>query len=273
MTIDNSILMAAKAISEAETILITAGAGMGVDSGLPDFRGNQGFWKIHPKYAEEGLTFADLANPVWFETLPSRAWGFYGYRYNLYRQTKPHCGFEILKKWQDSSINPGFVYTSNVDGHFQKAGFESERIFEVHGSINHLQCSAKCRGKIWPASDLKFDIDEVELLAMGTLPLCPDCGKIARPNILMFGDFDWLASRSEQQKKRYYQWRHSVASSKKVVIEIGAGFTVGGIRFTSNSFSGTLIRINPRDAQGPEGTISIAMPALAALTAIDEALR
>ena len=35
-------------INEAEAILITAGAGMGVDSGLPDFRGNEGFWNAYP---------------------------------------------------------------------------------------------------------------------------------------------------------------------------------------------------------------------------------
>ena len=43
-----AVQLAAEAIAEAETILITAGAGMGVDSGLPDFRGNQGFWNLHP---------------------------------------------------------------------------------------------------------------------------------------------------------------------------------------------------------------------------------
>lgn len=96
---DNNLLLTVTAIAGAEANLITAGAGIGVDSALPDFLGNQGFWSIHPRYAADGLTFRDLADPLWFEMHPERAWGFYGYRYNLYRRTEPHHGFELLKSW------------------------------------------------------------------------------------------------------------------------------------------------------------------------------
>jgi len=65
---------------------VTAGAGMGVDSGLPDFRGDQGFWRAYPPYAKVGLSFADLANPRWFDEAPSLAWGFCGHRLNLDRR-------------------------------------------------------------------------------------------------------------------------------------------------------------------------------------------
>src|SRR5438874_2311271 len=81
---------AAKAVASADALLIGAGAGMGVDSGLPDFRGNQGFWKAYPPYAARGLSFSALANPQWFTSDPAFAWGFYGHRLNLYRQTQPH---------------------------------------------------------------------------------------------------------------------------------------------------------------------------------------
>ncbi len=269
---DNNLLLAAAAIADAEAILITAGAGIGVDSGLPDFRGNQGFWRIHPRYAADGLTFRDLADPLWFETHPERAWGFYGYRYHLYRRTEPHHGFELLKNWQDRKSLPGFVYTSNVDGQFQKAGFVAGQVYECHGSIHYLQCGAACNGQIWPADDLQIEIEPDTLLATGRLPICPDCGELARPNILMFGDHDWLMHRANAQRQRFLQWQHSVADSKLVVIEIGAGTSLGGIRYTEQNLSAPLIRINPREAQGPEGTISLALPALNALTAIDALL-
>jgi NAD-dependent SIR2 family protein deacetylase len=269
---DNNIALAAKAIAEADTILITAGAGMGVDSGLPDFRGNQGFWNIHPHYAVEGLTFRDLADPLWFETHPERAWGFYGYRYQLYRHTVPHRGFSMLKRWQDSKPIPGFVYTSNVDGQFQKAGFAEDQIYECHGSIHHLQCCAACNQRIWAANNLQLNIAPNMLLASGALPTCPDCGEVARPNILMFGDPDWLADRTNEQRQRYQQWKQWVTDLKVVVIEIGAGSSVGGIRYTGQKLPGSLIRINPREPQGPVGTISLALSALAALTEIDAVL-
>ncbi len=268
----NAIQLAARAIAAAETILITAGAGIGVDSGLPDFRGNQGFWKIHPNYAEEGLTFSALANPRWFDTAPYRAWGFYGYRFQLYRNTQPHSGFQILKHWQNQATKPGFVITSNVDGHFQKAGFDSEQVYECHGSIQYLQCCTPCTRKLWKIDSLDFAIDPKNLLASGSLPICPECGEVARPNILMFGDYHWLANRADKQLENYYQWKESVEGCKQVTIEIGAGSSVGGIRNSSQNMPGTLIRINPREAEGPKNTISIPMTALAALEAIDAVL-
>ena len=90
---------AAQAISEAGALLITAGAGMGVDSGMPDFRGPEGFWRAYPAYRALGLRFEEMANPKWFGKDPELAWGFYGHRMTLYRATQPHAGFGILARW------------------------------------------------------------------------------------------------------------------------------------------------------------------------------
>jgi len=72
---------------------------MGVDSGLPDFRGNQGFWKAYPPLERLGISFVSMADPVWFTRDPELAWGFYGHRLGLYRATEPHAGFAVLKRW------------------------------------------------------------------------------------------------------------------------------------------------------------------------------
>ena len=102
---------------------------MGVDSGLPDFRGPQGFWKAYPAYEHLGLDFADLANPRWFSEDPELAWGFYGHRLHLYRNIAPHGGFEILWRWaQDRTTT---IFTSNVDGQFQKAGLHTRALFTM----------------------------------------------------------------------------------------------------------------------------------------------
>ena len=92
---------AASIVRGAEAFVITAGAGMGVDSGLPDFRGNKGFWNAYPAYARLGLSFVDCANPQHFSGDPSFGWGFYGHRTNLYRNTVPHEGFHVIRKWID----------------------------------------------------------------------------------------------------------------------------------------------------------------------------
>ncbi len=65
----------------ADALLIGAGACMGVDYGLPSFRGMQGFWSACPAY--QGCSFAELARPETFTADPELARGFYGHRLNL----------------------------------------------------------------------------------------------------------------------------------------------------------------------------------------------
>src|SRR5207245_5238982 len=96
LTTEAKLQQAAHALATADVLLIGAGAGMGVDSGLPDFRGTQGFWRAYPPYEKLGLDFASVANPRWFASDPELAWGFYGHRLNLYRSSRPHDGFRIL---------------------------------------------------------------------------------------------------------------------------------------------------------------------------------
>ena len=139
---------AADLIAQADGLIIAAGAGMGVDSGLPDFRGNQGFWRVYPALAEARIAFEEIACPDAFRDAPERAWGFYGHRLNLYRRTIPHAGFAVLKRWGLRLPRGAFVFTSNVDGQFQRAGFDSNQVCEVHGSIHHLQCVQGCDGRI-----------------------------------------------------------------------------------------------------------------------------
>jgi len=268
----NIINKAAEAISSADCLLIIAGAGMGVDSGLPDFRGNKGFWKVHPHFKKEGLSFQDLASPHWFFNDPKRAWGFYGHRHQLYKNTVPHDGFHILKKWCLSKATESFVYTSNVDGHFQKAGFSEQMVYECHGSINYFQCCLDCVNNIWHCPDVQFTINEALLLAEGKLPSCIHCGGIARPNILMFGDSYWISTRSGQQAQRFKQWKNSIKDKTVTIIELGAGVSGCSARWESQQTTGTLIRINPTDAEGNGNTLSIKSGALGALLAIDELL-
>jgi NAD-dependent SIR2 family protein deacetylase len=79
------LVAAAAAIREANAVLILSGAGLGVDSGLPDFRGKTGFWRAYPPMQKLGLEFAQMSTPHWFKTRPALAWGFFGHRYQLYK--------------------------------------------------------------------------------------------------------------------------------------------------------------------------------------------
>lgn len=260
---NKAIQQAAEEIRKAEALIITAGAGIGVDSGLPDFRGNEGFWKAYPPIEKLGISFVEMANPYWFDKNPSLAWAFYGHRLNLYRKTIPHSGFSDLLEIGKSKPYGYFVYTSNVDGQFQKAGFDEQRIEECHGSIHHFQCSSPCSTDIWNANKIKVDVDETIFKAQEPLPLCPKCGAIARPNILMFGDGYWLQNRTSEQSQKLRIWINQLVENKTktVIVEIGAGKAVATVRYKSRNLSETLnckiIRINPRDYEISRNNISI----------------
>ena len=238
-------------IKNADAVLITAGAGMGVDSGLPDFRGNEGFWRAYPVIAKLGHSFSAMANPEWFATNPKLAWAFYGHRLNLYRETVPHEGFTIIKELV-ASKKDYFIFTSNVDGQFQKAGFPEEKVYECHGSIHHFQCTTRCSQPIYSAKDEIVEVDMEKFEALN-IPKCINCGAVARPNILMFGDWGWKGSRSEEQNRRYHDFMSDVYDNnyKLVVIEIGAGTHIPTIRheseYIAKEMSSFVVRINPRE--------------------------
>jgi len=276
IALEESVNAAAAAITRAEALLIGAGAGMGVDSGLPDFRGTQGFWRAYPPYQKLGLDFVSLANPRWFASDPALAWGFYGHRLNLYRATTPHAGFETLLSWARRMPHGAFVFTSNVDGHFQRAGFDSECVAEVHGSVHWMQCVGHCGAGLFSADKYQVTVDEPTMRANEPLPACPFCGHLARPNILMFGDWDWDSSRSAEQQERLEKWLQSVLGRRLAVVECGAGTAIPTVRCFCKEMTtrahGTLIRINPREPAVPNGQISLATGALEGLQAINQRL-
>lgn len=267
---------AAKLLDEADALLVCAGAGMGVDSGLPDFRGDKGFWRAYPPYERLGLRFVELADPVHFRADPELAWGFYGHRLDLYRRTTPHAGFEVLLR-RGSALPGGVrVFTSNVDGQFFRAGFGADQVAECHGSIHHLQCTAPCSSDIWPADDVEVAVDPDTMRATSELPTCPRCGGLARPNILMFGDWEWVPDRSQEQVDRLTAWRRGLRGARLVVVEIGAGLAVPTVRRQAelaSAATGALIRINPHQPEVRHGRgVPLPLGALDALTALDAML-
>jgi len=275
-TLQFVIERAAAAIEEADALIILAGAGMGVDSGLPDYRGNAGLWKEHPYLKELGLTFERAANPELFANDPELAWRFYGQRQKLYRETKPHRGFDLLRQWGESKTHGYFVYTSNVDGHFQFAGYPSDRIVECHGNIHRHQCCEPCHDQVWLDT---LDEWESEKLS-DELPVfyCPECNKVARPNVMMFNDWDWIREPTAAQFARFEPWISMLQQERECVaiIEIGAGTTLPAVRYLSelllSTLTGRLIRINLREAEGSDDTLSIPLSSLEALERIEHTL-
>lgn len=273
------IARAADAIERATVLIFTSGAGMGVDSGLPDYRGTEGFYRAYPPYEKAGLTYMTIATPKWFTLDPTLIWGYLGHRIDLYRTTPPHEGYTIVRRWCERARGGHFAVTSNVDNQLQRAGFAEENVFEGHGSLFWAQCQHTCGVGIYAAHDTHVPWNEQTLRATGPAPSCPACRSPSRPNVLFFGDSGFDASRSQAQYDRLRAWLDramAAPGARLAVVECGAGTTVPNVRHFSElearRFGGTIVRINPREPQAPAGHVGIASGALETLRAIDARL-
>ena len=130
---------AAAWIAHADALLITAGAGTGVESGLPAFRGRRGLWKVYSALKHLNMDFSRISTEKAMRTAPRLAWGFYGHLLQRFRQTNPHAGFQILlrragrMKINDIPACPrcGHVARPNMllfdDYHWIKSTFAAQR--------------------------------------------------------------------------------------------------------------------------------------------------
>ncbi len=265
----------AETIINAKGLIISAGSGMSVDSGLPDFRGGKGFWDAYPHYKEQNIDFADVAN---FQNLlkdPATGWGFYGQRANLYRRLKPHRGYQMLLDWCARYNLESFVVTTNVDCQFQMAGFPEESILEMHGTVHHLQCTVPCCDAIWENTE-PIPVDEQTMQAL-EIPKCPHCGELARPNILMYEDHRWNYQRIGTQEQAFEKFLQERQNDPLVIIELGAGIWVPTLRLMSEKFGQQpnvrVIRVNPKENFITPPHFSCAGGALEVIEEIDQELR
>lgn len=259
-------LNAAKsAIEAADAMVILAGAGMGVDSGIPDFRGKSGVWTTYPFFKQENMSVYDIFVPKMFVEHPEAAWGLCGMGLKMFRETEPHALFPYLKEIAERMKNGYFVFTSNVDGQFQKAGFDSDSVFECHGSMHYVQTLSG--DKLISADTINVEVDEQTLMAK-TLPRNSD-GELLRPNVMLFDDHAWNMTRAEEQQNRYETWLEGLPrDAKLVIIEVGAGATIPTVRlqswdlkFRKNAF---FIQVNPdlNESEGSGADLSFNVGAL-----------
>ncbi len=251
-------------LRSADAIVVAAGAGMSADSGLPTFRGDGGFWNAYPALGRRGLAFTSVASPATFEREPRLAWGFYGHRLALYRDTPPHDGYRLLMDLALRAEHGAFVVTSNVDGHSRRAGFPGEAIWEMHGSIHRLQCLEACHAGTWSAAGFQPVVDAPECRLVGELPACPACGGLARPSVLMFNDWSWVCDAADAQERRFDAF--VARAARPVVLELGAGTAIPSLRRLSRRRGWPVVRVNADEAEVPEGEgVGLRMGALDAL--------
>lgn len=114
----------------------------------------------------------------------------------------PHQGFHLLKQLAEKLALPYFVFTSNVDGQFQKQVLIQTKFMSVMARSTIFNAQNLCQLTTWSANELTPEIDHQNCQWLGQLPLYLHCGKLSRPNILMFNDYAWVSQRHTQQARR-----------------------------------------------------------------------
>ncbi|MEM4377446.1 MAG: NAD-dependent deacylase [Candidatus Nitrosotenuis sp.] len=153
----------ARQIKDAQKIVFVTGAGISQESGIPTFRGKDGYWR---KYDPMQLATIDA-----FYENPKLVWEWYEDRRRNILAAQPnkgHYAIAELAKYKDV-----VVLTQNIDGLHQRAG--SKSVYELHGSIIRIKCTV---------CDYKDDITT----SFDVLPPKCRCGSMLRPDVVWFGE-------------------------------------------------------------------------------------
>lgn len=190
----------AELLTSAERPVVLTGAGISVPSGIPDFRSpGTGLWaNVDPM---------EVAHIDAWRRDPDRFWELYGQRFASLIDTRPNRAHEIVAELERRGLVRA-VITQNIDRLHRMAG--SERIVEVHGSIEWSRCM-QCGGRV--------TLERVmELLGAGDgAPECLACVAPLKPDVVLFGEMLPEAAMLVAQ---------TLAAEADLMIAIGSSLTV-----------------------------------------------
>lgn len=240
-----------KLIQNADVILIGAGAGLSASAGI-DYS-EESFQKNFPELvATYGMRDMYTSSFYEFDTEEER-WSYWAkhINYSLIAPPPLKAYKDLFKIIKDKNY---FVITTNVDGQFEKAGFDHNKIFEVQGSYGKMQCSVGCHNKLYDDITLvKKMLESGDNLRVDSnlVPMCPICQKKMEINIRK--DSFFVEDDHWHKLNRFYEkFIHDNIDKKLVLLELGVGFnTPGIIRFPFEQLvythdNITLIRINDK---------------------------
>lgn len=234
-------------LRSADAIVIGAGAGASIASGI-DYADRVKFQKQFPGLVAKG--FGDYWSMIGADVTPTEQWAYLSQHILSMRfDTPSHGTYEALRRLVGDT--PHFVLTSNVDGQFEKAGFDPKLIVTPQGDFALLQCS-HCRST-WPSRPAMEQIaatvnHETCECDEALVPTCETCGRPAEPHVN--GGSWFVHEKHDAQWKAFYDFLSANRDKNVVLIDIGSGFnTPGVVRFRLDKFAGalphaTLVRLN-----------------------------
>jgi NAD-dependent deacetylase len=267
-----AVLSACRAASERGPIIVLTGAGVSAESGIPTFRGKEGYWTVgareyHPQ---------ELATYEAFERMPWEVWAWYLYRLAVCRAAEPNAGHHALVRLGEAFGTRFSLVTQNVDGlHRRAAGRPPDlRLFAIHGDISLMRCARECVPTRWPIPDQIGALGKGEPVSAEAraLLVCPRCQGLARPHVLWFDE-------SYDEERYHLNTVRELAIQAALVVVAGTSAQTNlpwQVVTLGQAAGATIVDVNIED--NPFGEIAersggvIRGPAVAALTAIVDRL-
>ena len=168
-------------------ITVLTGAGISAESGIPTFRGPEGYWTVGSRvYMPQ-----EMATLNTFRQQPLVVWQWYLYRLGVCLHAQPNAGHFALAELERRLGDRFKLITQNIDNLHIRAGNSLERTYQIHGNINYTRCTDQCTPglQLLPdalkrqRTDHLLDDDEIRLLH------CKHCGAWLRPHVLWFDEY------------------------------------------------------------------------------------
>ena len=175
-------------IQNNKKIAFLVGAGISAESGIPTFRGEDGYWTI----GSENYKAQEIGTKKFFNVASYEVQKFYLFRKSITASAQPNKSHHLLKEIEDVLEHHFALISQNVDGLHKKAGNSSStRTFLIHGDHDYMRCADECTNTLYPFPDT-IDLknrskDQLTPKEIKTLR-CPKCGDELRPHVLWFDE-------------------------------------------------------------------------------------
>jgi NAD-dependent deacetylase len=167
-------------------VVVLSGAGISAESGIPTFRGPEGYWTVGSRHYQP----EEMATRAMFRRAPALVWGWYLYRRRICQAAEPNAGHQALAALEQALGDHFVLLTQNVDGLHLRAGNSCARTWQVHGNLHWMRCLSECDPALEPVPEECGVAAPGEQLGDAFVARfhCSRCGDWMRPHVLWFDE-------------------------------------------------------------------------------------
>jgi len=245
-------------LNEAEAIIVGVGAGMTAADGFqyvgPRF--NNHFSDFIEKYKWLDMFQASVFD---FESLEEE-WAFFSRFVNLNYLSQP-LGESFVRLKEILEDKNYYILTSNADNAFDVAGYDRDKVFDVQGKYNLMQCSKGCHSRRYPNNELmKRMVSEQENMEVPSdlVPYCSKCGAPMELNRRDHDDYMVEDERFRVEEDRYYNFKNHYEGKKVLYLELGCGYMAPQVikhkfqRYTAENAHALYVTVNLKNYRIPK---------------------